>query len=282
MTYRDVVIELQRLLEAGASPGELSEILRRREFIEPLPVDARKEVLGLLDAATEPTAAAAGDQQAESAGAGSIPTPESKLITVPVQTRKLPDDAPGNVIVRAITLARASALADSVRRKHGRMAPATKSAPPRRTAPQSTPIPAEESVTDGNAAPVDSHESDNWSDLAAVWQELTLAPVAESSAPKVRGVAPRRSMARVIGWSAVVLAVAAAAWLYTRLAPLRTKPVVPAADTPLAGTNEGTTDRGAVAFAADYHAENQLASQRAPAPARRPRYSNAAPETQSH
>ena len=48
-TYRDVVAELKRLLKAGASPTEMSEILRRREFIEPLPVDAHREVLGLLD-----------------------------------------------------------------------------------------------------------------------------------------------------------------------------------------------------------------------------------------
>ena len=39
-TYRDVVAELKRLLKTGASPTELSEILRRREFVEPLPVEA--------------------------------------------------------------------------------------------------------------------------------------------------------------------------------------------------------------------------------------------------
>src|SRR3984893_13819135 len=72
-TYRDVVAELKRLLKAGASPTELSEILRRREFVEPLPVEARKEVLGLLDAAKERTAAQAVDPPAESAGASSVP-----------------------------------------------------------------------------------------------------------------------------------------------------------------------------------------------------------------
>jgi cytochrome c-type biogenesis protein CcmH/NrfG len=41
-TSRDVVIELKRLLKAGASPNGLWEILRRREFVEPLPVDAHK------------------------------------------------------------------------------------------------------------------------------------------------------------------------------------------------------------------------------------------------
>src|ERR1700688_4816316 len=115
-TSRDVVIELKRLLKAGASPTELAEILRRREFVEPLPVDAHKEVLVLLDAAKERAAAEAIDQQVESAGADSVPptiapsatraegvpkttirivpppriadpvqTPESKLITTPVQ-----------------------------------------------------------------------------------------------------------------------------------------------------------------------------------------------------
>src|SRR5229473_2928268 len=72
-TYRDVVAELKRLLKAGASPTELSEILRRREFVEPLPVDAHQEVLGLLDAAKERAAAEAIDQQVESPGAGSAP-----------------------------------------------------------------------------------------------------------------------------------------------------------------------------------------------------------------
>ncbi len=104
-TSRDVVIELKRLLKAGASPNELSEILRRREFVEPLPVDAHEEVLGLLEAAKERAAAVAGEQPAEGTGAGRktiiqlappprIPDPapapesessETKLITVPVK-----------------------------------------------------------------------------------------------------------------------------------------------------------------------------------------------------
>src|ERR1700688_3647072 len=71
-TSRDVVIELKRLLKAGASPTEMSEILRRREFVEPLPVDAHKEVLGLLDAAKKRAAAEAIDQQVDSAAAGAV------------------------------------------------------------------------------------------------------------------------------------------------------------------------------------------------------------------
>src|SRR5580704_6098643 len=77
-TSRDVVIELKRLLKAGASPNELSEILRRREFVEPLPVEAHKEVLGLLDAAKERAAAEAIDKPVESDAASSV------LASIPV------------------------------------------------------------------------------------------------------------------------------------------------------------------------------------------------------
>jgi formylglycine-generating enzyme len=80
-TYHDVVAELKRLLKAGASPTEMSEILHRREFVEPLPVDAHKAVLGLLDAAKERAAAEAIEQRVESAGASSIPA--SKPVAVP-------------------------------------------------------------------------------------------------------------------------------------------------------------------------------------------------------
>src|SRR5580704_8123621 len=86
-TYRDVVAELKRLLKAGASPTELSEILRRRELVEPLPVEARKEVLSLLDSAKERTAAPAADPHAASADASS-------------------DPHDGSVVARAIALAR--------------------------------------------------------------------------------------------------------------------------------------------------------------------------------
>jgi formylglycine-generating enzyme len=332
-TYRDVVAELKRLLKAGASPTELSDILRRRQFVEPLPVEAHKEVLGLLDAAKERAAAEAIDQRAESDGASSvpptivptatraegvpnstirivpppripvpIPLPESKLITTPVQMpaarathaplpawgspsavpspRRSPDaDGPGNVVARAITLARisasparTSASPDSVQRKTGRIAPAKAgvAALAPRTAKIPTLIPpAENPVTDGEPAQAVSHELDDWSDLAIVREDLTADPIAARDAHKRRGVASRGSMARVIGWSAVALIFAAIAWFYPRHVPLPTKAALPAAAAPIPGTlirdcptcaammvlpaarfNQGfaATDRGSVSY----------------------------------
>jgi formylglycine-generating enzyme required for sulfatase activity len=358
-TYLDVVAELKRLLKAGASPTEMSEILRRREFVEPLPVDARKEVLGLLDAAKERAAAEAIDQRVESAGAGSIPAskpvavpdeisashpatiriptivpsaaraegvpkaairiapppripvpipvPESNLITTPVQMpaaraahaatparaspsvvaspKRSPDaDGPGNVVARAITLARisasparTSASPDSVQRKTGRIAPGKPgvAAPAPRTARIPTLIPpSEKPVTDGKPAQAGSHELDDWSDLAIVREDLTADPAAEADAQKRRGVAPRGSMARVLGWSAVALILAAIAWIYARHAPLPTKAALPAAAAPIPGTlirdcptcaammvlpaarfNQGfvATDRGSVSYEKPQH-----------------------------
>jgi formylglycine-generating enzyme required for sulfatase activity len=358
-TYLDVVAELKRLLKAGASPTEMSEILRRREFVEPLPVDARKEVLGLLDAAKERAAAEAIDQRVESAGAGSIPAskpvavpdeisashpatiriptivpsaaraegvpkaairiapppripvpipvPESNLITTPVQMpaaraahaatparaspsvvaspKRSPDaDGPGNVVARAITLARisasparTSASPDSVQRRTGRIAPGKPgvAAPAPRTARIPTLIPpSEKPVTDGKPAQAGSHELDDWSDLAIVREDLTADPAAEADAQKRRGVAPRGSMARVLGWSAVALILAAIAWIYARHAPLPTKAALPAAAAPIPGTlirdcptcaammvlpaarfNQGfvATDRGSVSYEKPQH-----------------------------
>jgi formylglycine-generating enzyme len=327
-TYRDVVAELKRLLKAGASPTELSEILRRREFVEPLPVDAHKEVLGLLDAAKERAAAEAIDQQVESAGADSVPptiapsatraegvpkttirivpppripdpiqTPESKLITTPVQApaarathtltpaqrspsavispkRSPTADSFGNVVARAITLARisasparTSASPDSVRRRTGRIAPTARSvsgptetsvpspsrkatpapastpgkasvaAPTPRTAPIPTLIsPDEKPVTNGEPAQAELNELDDWSDLAILREDLTPDPVAEGNARKGRGVLLRGSMGRVIGSIAAVLGLAAIAWFYARHAPMPTKAAVPAAAAPIPGT----------------------------------------------
>jgi sulfatase modifying factor 1 len=336
-TYPDVVAELKRLLKAGASPTELSEILRRREFVEPLPVDAHKGVLGLLDAAKERAAAEAIDKRVESDGASSVPAsnpravpdesssphpgtvriptivpsamraegapkatiriapppripipmpaPESKLITTPVQMpaarathaptpawgspsavtlpKRSPDaDGTGNVVARAITLARisasparTSASPDSVQRKTGRIAPgkggvaapgqASVVAPSKpgvadtvpRTAKIPTLIPhAEKPITDGKPAQAVSHELDDWSDLAIVREDLTADPVAEVNGEKRRGVASRGSMARVIGLSAVALILAAIAWFYARHAPPSTKAALPAAAAPIPGT----------------------------------------------
>jgi formylglycine-generating enzyme required for sulfatase activity len=330
-TYRDVVAELKRLLKAGASPTEMSEILRRREFVEPLPVDAHKEVIGLLDAAKERAAAEATDQQVESAGASSIPaskpvavpdeisashpatvriptivpsatraegvpkttirivppprtpdpipTPESKLITTPVQIpigrathtptrargspsavtspqRSAAAEGHGDVVARAITLARTSAAParasaapsrtsaapDSVRRKIGRIAPGkasvAASTPSTAPIPTSIPIPpADKPVTDGKPAQAELHELDDWSDLAILREDLTRDPVAEGNAPKRRGILPRDLLGQGIGLIAAVLGlVAAIAWFYARHAPMPTKAAAPAAAAPIPGT----------------------------------------------
>jgi sulfatase modifying factor 1 len=262
-TCLDVVAELKRLLKAGASPTEMSEILRRREFVEPLPADAHKEVLGLLDAAKERAAAEAIDQQVESAGAGApdpIPTSEARLITTPVQipagrARHTPTPAPrspsgaawpnrspaadglGDVVVRAITLARTSAspartsaLPGSARRKTGRTAPgkAGVAAP----TPSTAPIP----TLDGKPAQAELQKLDDWSDLAILREDLTADPVADGDGRKGRGVLPRGSMGRVIGSIAAVLGLAAIAWFYARHEPMPTKAAVPAAAAPIPGT----------------------------------------------
>src|SRR3984885_498911 len=61
LPYTEVEFQLKRLLATGVSPGELREVLRRSELIEPLPEYAYREVLGLLDAAIEEGAAAQSD-----------------------------------------------------------------------------------------------------------------------------------------------------------------------------------------------------------------------------
>jgi formylglycine-generating enzyme required for sulfatase activity len=325
-TYHDVVAELKRLLKAGASPTEMSEILRRREFVEPLPVDAHKEVLGLLDAAKERAAAEADDQPGEGAGASSIPaskpvavpdeisashpatvrvptiapsatraggvpkptirivppprisdpiptpesiTPESKLITAPVQmpvgrATRIPTrvrgspsavtspkpspaaDGFGDVVARAITLARTSAspartsaAPDSVQRRTGRIAPgkASVATPAPRTAPIPTLMPpTEKPVPSGEPEQADLHGLDDWSDLAIVREDLTPDPVAEGNARKARGVALRGSIVRMIGLIGAMLGLAAIAWFYARHAPMPTKVAAPAGAAPLPGT----------------------------------------------
>jgi len=334
-TYRDVVAELKRLLKAGASPTELSEILRRREFVEPLPVEARKEVLGLLDAAKERTAAQAVDPPAESAGASSVPAskpaagpdeipashpptvriptivpnaarvegvpkttiriapapripdpipiPESKVVTIPVQIpvarvariwtpaqsssseviapKRTAADGHDNVIARAITLARtsasparAAASPDSVQRKT-RIVPTAKLVPGRSSVAAPTPSPtatptatpgigriptlfplADEPVKEGQPAQVESHERDDWSDLAILREDLTPDAAAEGSALRRRAVAMRGSMVRAIGLSAAAIILAAIAWFYARQALMSTKAAAPAAAAPIPGT----------------------------------------------
>lgn len=324
-TDRDVVDELKRLLKTGASPVELSEILRRREFVEPLPIDARKEVLGVLDAAKKRAAAEAIDQDSprvaavpvstlkpvavpdESSAAqpatvrmatpapsavrtegvaktairmapppripDPVPTPESKLTTVPVEVpaaratrtsksapgassavaapKGMAADGPGNVVARAITLARTSpspvrspASPDSVQRRArpaARIAspsprpspsPSPSSRPSADAAPASVPSPpAEPPVTEGGSVPPELHEPDDWSDLVISREELTPDPIAEAIARRRRGISLRGSV-RAIGWSAAALILAALAWFYAHRAPPPAKAVVaPAAAT---------------------------------------------------
>jgi formylglycine-generating enzyme required for sulfatase activity len=64
LPYAEVQFQLKRLLATGASPGELREVLRRSELIEPLPAYAHSEVLGLLDEAIEREAAQQSDSEA--------------------------------------------------------------------------------------------------------------------------------------------------------------------------------------------------------------------------
>ena len=57
LPYTEVEFQLKRLLATGAPPGELREVLRRSELIQPLPEYAYREVVGLLDEAIEQAAA---------------------------------------------------------------------------------------------------------------------------------------------------------------------------------------------------------------------------------
>ena len=141
LTYHDFVAELKRLLKAGASPTEMSEILRRREFVEPLPTDAKKEVIGLLDAAKERAAAEAIDAQVESTGAGSVPL--SKPVAVPdkISASHPATSRPATshpATVRIATIAPRSARAEAISKTTIRIAP-----PPRIP----DPIPRRESMT---------------------------------------------------------------------------------------------------------------------------------------
>jgi len=94
-TYNDFLAELKRLLATGASPTELLAVLRRREFIEPLPDYAQEEVLGLLNvamnrAAAEALASAQGESE-DSAQASEPATapdrrPDSASAPTPIVT----------------------------------------------------------------------------------------------------------------------------------------------------------------------------------------------------
>src|SRR5580700_6532848 len=57
LPYTEVQFQLRRLLATGASPGELREVLRRSDLIEPLPEYAYREVQNLLDEAIDQSGA---------------------------------------------------------------------------------------------------------------------------------------------------------------------------------------------------------------------------------
>src|SRR3979409_1105060 len=91
--YTDILAELNRLLETGASPTELLEILRRRELIEPLPEYAHVNVLGVLnDAIGQAAAHAAVSDEAQNAE----PVPATGQIphSVPTPIRPTPQTPP--------------------------------------------------------------------------------------------------------------------------------------------------------------------------------------------
>src|SRR5258707_4538572 len=61
LPYSDVESHLQRLLNSGASPEDLRDVLQRYESIEPLPGYAHVEILRLLNEAMVRAAAARAD-----------------------------------------------------------------------------------------------------------------------------------------------------------------------------------------------------------------------------
>jgi len=83
---------------------------------------------------------------------------------------------------------------------------------------------------------VESHERDDWSDLAILREDLTPDAAAEGSALRRRAVAMRGSMVRAIGLSAAAIILAAIAWFYARQALMSTKAAAPAAAAPIPGT----------------------------------------------
>ena len=82
----------------------------------------------------------------------------------------------------------------------------------------------------------ESHERDDWSDLAILREDLTPDAAAVGSALRRRAVAMRGSMVRAIGLSAAAIILAAIAWFYARQALMSTKAAAPAAAAPIPGT----------------------------------------------
>src|SRR5450631_2169452 len=82
LPYSDVHSHLERLLNTGASPEELRDVLHRYQSIEPLPAYAHVEVLRVLNEAMARAAApnvdsdpAAGQLQDSQSAPASIPAP---------------------------------------------------------------------------------------------------------------------------------------------------------------------------------------------------------------
>ncbi len=273
-TYRDVVAELKRLLKAGASPNEIPAshpptvriptIVPNAARVEGVP----KTTIRIAPAPRIPDLIPIPESkvvtipvQIPVARVARIWTPAQSSSSEVIAPKRTAADGHDNVIARAITLARtsasparAAASPDSVQRKT-RIVPTAKLVPGRSSVAAPTPSPtaaptatpgigriptlfplAEEPVKEGQPAQVESHERDDWSDLAILREDLTPDAAAVGSALRRRAVAMRGSMVRAIGLSAAAIILAAIAWFYARQALMSTKAAAPAAAAPIPGT----------------------------------------------
>jgi formylglycine-generating enzyme len=119
LPYSDVESHLQRLLNSGASPEELREVLQRYESIEPLSAYAHVEILRILNEAMARTAVpnvdsdpARGQPQDGQSAPASIPERSAEPIAAAVEARVLPSAMVSAVAAapRPVT-ARAAAVA---------------------------------------------------------------------------------------------------------------------------------------------------------------------------
>ena len=93
-TYTYVLAQLNRLLENGASPTELIEILRRRESTAPLPEFAHVKVLSLLNEAKRRVSSHAAVSSGSAQNADSDGAPQPTLHSAPVPARHAPTSPP--------------------------------------------------------------------------------------------------------------------------------------------------------------------------------------------
>jgi formylglycine-generating enzyme required for sulfatase activity len=140
-TYNNVLARLKLLLTIGASPTELSEILRRRELVERLPEHAHAEILNVLNEAiarAAAEAAAAEAAAAEAAAAEAAAASEAQVATPDVAAVPFPDSDPGKETAASIaTVAlREAVLTEPV------PATATEAAGPRPTGAPASPVAA--------------------------------------------------------------------------------------------------------------------------------------------